>query len=624
MSIQYKYISEFKFAVIAVIVLLAAIGAYLLTLYFDSFSSNYFVDDFAMKIFAVRESAVSFLFRIAPFLLTIVIAITSLTINTYSGTFLDLLLKDKRIKFFIFYSLFYSVFHILIIFFIDSAFPSDSIAIEDFYIEHFCVYLVDFILASFNILLTLYTAYKVFQYSWPGTLKRKFLKNIRVTLLEVEKKPLSTPEEINKFKKELNQQIGLFINLLLKAIKSKDYDSTRDTLNDIGEIWKEIVSYTNESEREQNDYEFREKLKDITNENPDLELEFDYAGDVYEIGLSKIAHVFSDSFEIAFSNGEYYVCEIILESVFDLTSLEKLNNDDIRKNLKILVDIFSISLRFDKKGQTAFFTEKTLEYINEVYTKTDFKDFDIYYDLLLVCLKLDDSKILKETLVHFEKIFNVKSNDDVILYKDTITQFQGTLIYCLKNKRMKCFAELLRFFVIGDLKIDILNKTFSEKIITSEVELDILQEFIDVLSENTTHSNQTYNSENYLKVKMYILWYSYYLLQCRISKERISPKNQNLEVPVSIKNKIPFELIRTVLLDIETHKSNWEKLFVGQESYYICKVAIELLDPKDYNKIQIEIEKYGQSEFLISIKEAAVPLKSRKLDLTSLIRFFIS
>jgi hypothetical protein len=587
---------------IAVISFVAAIGLYWLFRFFDTLPTNAFVNDFALNFSAIRGSTLNFLFKVAPFLLTIVIAMSSLTINLYSGTFLELLLTDKSIKFFISYSLFYLNFHILVIFFLDPLSPTDPEKLYNHYVENFNIYLLDFLLAFINSILTLYTAYKVFQNSWPITLKRKFLKNIRKTISQVEENPIVQQKELNNFKSELNQQIGLFINLLLKAIKSKDYDSTRDIIKDIGLVWGEIVSYTNDSKREEDDQQFREYLTRITNDFPDLGLQFDYAGDIYEIGLSKIAHVYSDAFEIAFSSGEYYICEIILESIFSLTKLEDINNEDIRKCLKIYVDLFDISLRIDKKGQTSFFAQQILSYVNTIYEEQNFKDFDLYYDIITICLKLDEPKILKETLLKFKEIFDEKLVNDA-LYKDTFSQFQGTFLYCLNNKRMKCFAELIRFFVIGGVNLNLINEVFSEKIVIIEEELELLQKFLDELTEDPSDVSTNYNRENYVRIKLYLIWYSYYLLQLRISRERIGTNYRNLKIPNTLKNKIPFDLIRTVLLDVETHESNWKKLFVGQQKYYFTKVAVELLNPEDYGKIENELNEYGSSEFLKKCKD---------------------
>jgi hypothetical protein len=604
--VKEKFITpilKLKFPKIAVIVAVAAICLFVILHFFDRVPTNAVVDYLNGKIFTIRESTLNFLFKVAPLLITIVIAISSLTFNTYSGTYLELFLNDKKIKFFITYSMFYLAFHILVIIFIHSSQPGNVKLLNNYLIENFIVYLIDFLLAAINGFFTIYTAYKVFQYSWPITLKQKFLTNIKNTLLEVENSPVVDKEQINLFKTEITQQIGLFINLMLKAIKSKDYDSTRDTLNDIALIWKEIVSYTNDTKRDQDDLDFTRILERVVNDHPDLGLQFDYAGDIYEIGLSKIAHVFSDSFEIAFSNGEYYICDIILESVYNLIHLDKINTEDIRKCLKIFVEIFNISLRFDKKGQTFYFSEKTLSYINNIYNETKFKDFDIYYDILIICLKLDDPNILKQVLSSFKEIFDSIVSTDEIPYKDTITQFQGTLFYCLKNKRMKCFAELIRFFVIGEINLDIVNQVFSEKIIIIKKDLELLQRLLDELTDTSSDVSNTYNSENYIRVKLFIIWYCYYLLQCRISKERIQNKYRKLVIPDKIKNKVPFEIIRTVLLDIETHQSNWKKLFVGQESFYFPQVAVELLNTAEHEKVKLEVDEYGNSELLKRAKE---------------------
>ncbi|USK48851.1 hypothetical protein LIT38_20290 [Bacillus sp. CMF12] len=606
-KVRISSLMDLSIIKIAALSFAAAIFLYFSFFFMDKLPSNYWVDNYASNFYSVRQSTLNFLFRAAPFFITIVVAITSLTINTYSGTFLELLINDKRIKLFISFSIFYLIYHIIVIFFVDSGLANQTEKLNDYYVKYFCIYFFDFLFALCNSLFTLYTAYHVFQYSWPLTLKKKFLKNITRTIGQVDNNFLVSEKELSNYKNDLSQHIGLFINLLNKAIKSKDYDSVRGTIKDISNIWTEIVSYTNESKKQKADEQFRALISEISQENTTLQLgfQFDFAGDVYDIGLSKIAHVYSDAFEIAFTNSEYYSCEIILESVYDLTKAEGINEEDIRKCLKILVNLFDISLRVDKKGQTSYFSSKILSLVSEIYyNRRGFKDFDIFYDLIFVCLILDDHKNLKEALYKFRESFNNEGINNEIHY-DTLRQFQSTFIFCLKNKKMKCYGELLRFFVIGKMNLEIFNGIISENIVIIDDDLDFLQELIEELSEPSSNNEINYNEEIYFRIKLYITWYSYYLLQCRISKERINYEHRDIDIPITIKGKMPFDLIRTLLIDLETHEKNWGKLFVNQEKYYFTQVAMQLIKPNECKNFDTEIKEYGASDYLNTCKNIA-------------------
>jgi len=566
----------------------------------DSFASNSFVDYLSMRINTLRLSTNNFLFKIAPFLITITIAITTLTINTYSGTYLSLIIKNRFTKSAIYFFSGYIVFHSLVIFFIDPSMNISNLSEEDHQVKYFVVYTTDFVLALISLFFVFYTAYKIFLYSWPATLKDQFTKDIKNTIRIMKKSSEQKTEnrdKIDTFNNDLNEKIGLFINLISKAIKSKDYDGVKDIFGNIKSLW--ILIVINKNEEKQN---FQEMAEKATQEEQQLDKSnqaklYEYAGDTYEIGLSKIAHVYSESFEIAFSNGEFHACEIIIDSVCDLAYLKDADQSDIRKCLKILLEIYYISLRFDKKGQTEFFTEKILSNVSKIYKKTNFISFEIYYDMVLYCLKLDEHKILKETLSYFKTSFIENSLGKKAVYESTVSIFHSTLIYSLKNKRMKCFAELIKFFVVENIDLKITNEIFSKKIILAKEKLDDFEDMYRELDEDYSVTDDNYYS-NYYNLKSYIIWYGYYLLQVRISPERIYEQSRDLCIPPEIKNKVSFEMIRTVLLDLETHRSKWNKLFIGQEEYYSCLVSSKLLEKGDFDKITKEISQFGESDYL--------------------------
>lgn len=614
----------------------------------DTLPSNSFVEDYGQRIFALRGSLLDFLLRIAPLFITVVIAISSLTVNSYTGTFLNLLLEDKTFKYLIIFTFSFICYHLLVVFSIGS--PNQ--VTSDFLIENFATYTGDLILGF------LYSSYicaaslHIFLYCSPKALKEKFLKEIETSIETINKEIYSLDKaELNTSHiHRLNNQIGLFTNLLMRSIKSKDYKDISNTIQDISMIWKEFVEYpkNDESRNSINEY-FHTQIREIelneTNMFPKkklkasseifpntktntaskkspnidkavkyriltdpkvklynqiiLELEkisgrkFKEKQKTFENCVNKLGQVFVDCFDVGFSQGEYFVCDEILKSLYKISESKDIHTEDIEKLFKIYNEIFEVTMRHDKKSQTTKYINSIMSYVNKIYNQhtTGINDFDVYYQFLITAANLNDSKVTKSILMKLRELLSKDEQN----YKDAIIQLKKILMHTLKFKRMKCFAELIRFTVVNQLNLDMINKVLAEGIIFED-NLENFQEFLDELADPATQQEVNYRKEIYYSVKLYIIWYSYYTLQLRISPRRIDKEYQDLQIPKNIAEEVPFEIIRTILLDVETHLDNWRKLFVTQEKYYFVKNTHLLLRPADRDLFCDEIEKFGETE----------------------------
>ncbi|MCU5344587.1 hypothetical protein OCB12_06325, partial [Bacillus cereus] len=263
------------------------------------------------------------------------------------------------------------------------------------------------------------------------------------------------------------------------------------------------------------------------------------------------------------------------------------------KLFKIYNEIFEVTMRHDKNSQTTKYINSIMSYVNKIYNQhtTGINDFDVYYQFLITAANLNDSKVTKSILMKLRELLSKDEQN----YKDAIIQLKKILMHTLKFKRMKCFAELIRFTVVNQLNLDMINKVLAEGIIFED-NLENFQEFLDELADPATQQEVNYRKEIYYSVKLYIIWYSYYTLQLRISPRRIDKEYQDLQIPKNIAEEVPFEIIRTILLDVETHLDNWRKLFVTQEKYYFVKNTHLLLRSADRDLFCDEIEKFGETE----------------------------
>ncbi|PHF91584.1 hypothetical protein [Bacillus wiedmannii] len=574
----------------------------------DTLASNSFVEAYGKRIFTLRGTLLDFLLRIAPLFITVVIAISSLTVNSYTGTFLSLLLEDKSLKYLILFTVSFMLYRLLVIFSIGA--PSQ--VTDGFLVENFVTYTADLILGFLYALYICGTSIHIFLYCSPEILKKKFLKQIKDSIATISEYIHSTSKErldiSNVYK--LNNQIGLFTNLLMRSIKSKDYKDISSTIRDIGEIWRDFVEYKeDDSARDSADEQFYAYIQEIIQNEKALNI----VGDgnlseetskekqkVFEQCVNKLGQVFVDCFDVGFSQGEYFVCDEILKTLYNISQTKDIQAEDIGKLFKIYNEIFEVTMRHDKKSQTTKYINEIMLYVNKIYKQhaEDIKDFNVYYQFLIIAVNLNEPKITKHILIKLHQLLTV----DEINYKDAIIQLKKILIHSLKFKRMKCFAELIRFTVVNDLRLNLINEVLSEGIIFEE-NLDDFQKLLDELSSSTDPQGVNYRRENYYAVKLYIIWFSYYNLQLHISPRRIDSEFHTLKIPRNIKYNVPFETIRTVLLDIETHLDNWRKLFVTREKHYFIENAFWLLKPVERGLFQTEIEEFGETKMLKKMLE---------------------
>ena len=625
---------------------------FILFRWMDTWSSNSFVEAYGLKIFTLRGTLLDFLLRIAPLFITVVIAISSLTVNSYTGTFLKLLLEDKSLKYLITFTLAYIFYHLLVVFVIGA--PSQ--ATDTFLIENFVTYTGDLILGFLYAFYICATSLHIFLYCSPEVLKRKFLTQIKASIETINEYIHSTSKEsfdITSIYK-LNNQIGLFTNLLMRSIKSKDYKDISSTIQDISEIWKDFVEYKEDDmARDSADKQFYAFIQEIkqnetsSNLGANLNLPssrvhktnltrnfkwfantsvpikyysfpsgnkehiittygnvseetFKEKQKVFEECVNKLGQVFVDCFDVGFSQGEYFVCDEILNSLYNISQTKDIQAEDIEKLFKIYNEIFEVTMRHDKKSQTTKYINEIMLCVNKIYKQhtEGIKDFNVYYQFLIIAVNLNDPKITKHILL---KLHQLLSGDE-INYKDAIIQLKRILIHSLKFKRMKCFAELIRFTVVNHLRLDLVNEVLAEGIIFEE-KLDNFQELLNELSNSIDQQGVNYRRENYYAVKLYIIWFSYYTLQLHISPRRIDPKFQTLTIHKNVKYNVPFETIRTVLLDVETHLDNWRKLFVTREKHYFIENSYLLLRPTERELFQTEIEKFGETKMLKKMLE---------------------
>ncbi|PGQ52662.1 hypothetical protein [Bacillus cereus] len=628
---------------------LIAVGVFFMLLrLLDTLPAYSFVEDYGHKIFAVRASLLDFLLRIAPLFITVVIAISSLTVNSYTGTFLNLLLEDKSLKNLVIFTFSYVFYHLLVVFFVGN--PSEIT--NDFLVGNFVTYTGDLIFGLLYSLFICTTSLHIFLYCSPRALKEKFLKEIKNSIKIINREiHLSDRDELNTSNVyRLNNQIGLFTNLLMRSIKSKDYKDISNTIQDISGIWKDFVEYPkNDSLRDlvnehfyaqiekiklnetntlpkktlkaNSKIIFTPKLKANSKIVPNIDGEIKYRivtnkklefyskiiseldklsgkaskekQKTFENCVNKLGQVFIDCFDVGFSQGEYFVCDEILKSLYKISETNDIQIEDIEKLFKIYSEIFEVTMRYDKKSQTTKYINLIMSYVNKIYNKhiDEINDFNVYYQFLIIAVNLNDAKVTKSILIKFRELLSKEAAN----YKDAIFQLKKILLHTLKFKRMKCFAELIRFTVVNQLNLDMINEVLAEGIIF-EKNLDNFQELLDELTDPTDQQGVNYRKEIYYSVKLYIIWFSYYTLQLRISPRRINQEYQNLQIPKNIVENVPFEIIRTILLDVETHLDNWRKLFVTQEKYYFVKNTYLLLRPADRDLFCDEIEKFGETE----------------------------
>lgn len=575
----YKTIKTILISIIATYFLFLLIHQYL-----DKTDSVDFFFNNAKSLYNLREVVLDILFRVAPFIVTIIIAITSLIINAYTGSFFAYLLREFEIKFLIIISFCFFTYHLLTIFTIPSPINHDEL------IEHLAILSFDLFFSFITLLVIIITCIHIFLYTSPSVLKNKLKKEIMFYLNKLQKNIGITSTNLKNDSKVLNQNISWFTNLLKNAVQSRDYHTIDSILMDLKEIWINLV-VQNSIEKELDDKKFKERIKKIKTED-DIEQFNEEQMKIFEDALEKLSSVYIDSFEFGLIKDEYYICEKIIVQLLEISTEENLLLEDIEQIFNVYIRLFNVIIQTkdnNKSYEILYLLLKKLEKIYE-FDKYEIKDFNVYYKLLYGCIRHSDVKKLNLVLDSFRVVF--KNSIERQLYKDTVIQIHRLIIQTLKFKEMKCFASLIRFCITRRLKLDIFNEVFTEKLHQDFLSMDLL------LLLNLRNNN--HREDTYLNLKAYFIFYSYYLLQKRISPDRILDEYLRNNLGLNgLKNRIPFDRVRTLLLDLETYIIYWDKLFVNQASYYFTRAADILVDKKCIKKnIKKELRVSGNNSLL--------------------------
>lgn len=606
------------FATQLVIFGLLAFAVFLLLKFFDSLPSNSFVEETATNFYSLREFILTLFFRITPFLVPITLATSSFMLNRYTEAFFGIVFQEPKVKTLIKVFVFYFVLHTCIVFSTPVPISEDH---NDYYINFFVTFVIDTLFASAALYFTVQTCIEVFTYTQPTRLIKAIKKQIRQHLNQLleylfENKTLIV-EDVIKYSHDLRNSIGTFTNLTVIAVKAKDYDTIKESIKTIGDVIWDSVSSSLVIKKETIN-EMREQiLKDCSDED-DVELLLDHRISLLRevtslsqaIAEQQIVQVYHDIFETAFSSKEFFACDEILTQLESMSLTRK--GVTIDKLFEIHSNLFGVVLSYNYHGYTIKYCKKITNNIKSIYQRSN-KDrqkrhiisYDIFFQLFKSCIDHNENKILKMVMDSFREEFLFEEMQDVRM--DVYKKLQRMGLYCLVEKKMSAFAELIRFLVTRDLDLFEMNNLYSDilpyKPSKDELTLNLLLMNIDTEDvDEYDHLFELAGDLKYLKIKFYMIFYSYYRLQNRISPDRISTYSTGMLVDEKARNKIPYYLVRTVLLDLETHIKNWDKLFVSQSSSYFVSTAFTLLKLDEVRFLSEESE-HEKSELLENLRE---------------------
>ncbi|WP_156112638.1 hypothetical protein [Halobacillus sp. BBL2006] len=555
-----------------------------------------FIEENNRSILSFRDNILLILFRFSPFIVSVVIAISSLTVNSFTGSFFANLISDNTLKVLIVYTLFYIIFHS----FTNWYYPTTGdLVVTD---NYSAIIFFDTTLALMNILLALVTSVHVFYYTWPKTLKDKFGKEIRKYIDKFDYTKNVNRSEIEENKRKLNRYIIWFTNLLSDSIKSKDFELIEDTILDMVDIWEYMISINATKQKQLDDLfeDMVDNTDDATIEEIDKLENAPFSG-VYKECLRNIQSVFRDAFEQGYREKDLFVCQVLLDNLVRLTKNGTgLNRDDINKVLDIYLSLYKISIK-EENDKYSNLSIKIMENTNLIYKSENYKiqDLNNIYWYLYYCITRGEDKYLKVALGYLQDILD-SSYVNKNVYERTINQLHELLLFSLKRKRMRCFANLIRFTVTSNLNLDIINKQMVSKIKQEDI-LDI-EEILDDLGFSNWSNLSKNDPDYYYNTKIFVVWRSYYLLQKIVSPDRIDQDYSQLSVS-QIKNKISFKTISTLIMDLETFITYWDELFIKQASHFFLLSCSEIVKKREINeKIDGLQQNIGNSEMICLLK----------------------
>ncbi|MGV7118841.1 hypothetical protein [Paenibacillus kyungheensis] len=566
------------------------------------------------SIYLLREFILNLFFRIVPILVPIVIGTSSLMLNRYTSAYFNLIFEDKKIRRLVQFCLSYLFFHVILIFHKSISYDLNTEQLQ----KTFFLQLTDTMLATLILGYAIYTSINIFLYSQPSKISTVILEkasDIAEYLKKDLKRGIKNEIKFNQNKIFLNRYISTFTNLLVIAVKSKDYETIKNNIEKIGNTTWDIIKELKNSDkdnfpkRKRNDLEFQSL---IINEANDLIKELEQLPPKFYI----------DTFESAFVNKEFYVCDEII-NYFNKNAI--VDTQNIEYILEIFPSLFKTSLSYNYHGYTSDYCEKIVDSCYDIYDKV-FKnkklilDYDVFLNLLKHSIYHRQFHILNIIMNRLQKVIKLYANDDKYIYENIV--YSG--IYCLEIKSMTCFSYLLRAMITFGFDIDKINNAFSS--IFSEEHLDIyIKEFNETIKEilfefsndiekdnfllalknveieyskkNIFDSNKT---KHYLYLKMYILFYSYYKLQLKISLDRIPEHCREVSTNLEFIKKIEvrYNFIRTLLLDLESHEKNWNSLFINQFEFYLIESVKEVFCVEEKALLQEELKLFSNSTYL--------------------------
>lgn len=542
------------------------------------------------------------LLRVAPSFIPIMIATTTLVINRYTGTLFQTILEDIWLKRLIVFYICYLPFHGGVI----GLTTSDTNSLP-----HFLLLCTELLLITIALLGTFGIGIKIFiDYTLPESLTQKFTDTIRDTTRELSQKidsQVLTEEQLKRLEfleKKLQQYIGWFINLFHNAIKTKDFINVTGTLTVINSIYKEL--YLKLQEQDEKSQESTPAFNEISYK-------------AFNNALEQLSRVYIETFETAFATKEFTSCKLVIEH------LERLKDVSSTPVINILPSLFQICLTYKHPNDSEVFSRDITKLLSKIYKDNDLLiDYSPFEKVISYCIDFKCPVILNETLDTLKEFLD-KLLSDKDEYKDFARILANQGIHCLRDKSMDCLAVLIRFLVTEKLNLGILNEVFSERIkvkkslsepLKSKI-LKYISSFIDkTRKDNPKDQNETsvyhkFNDEFefdidprqddvYLKLKFYVIWYSYYLLQNKISPDRIEIKN--LTINTEIRHSIQFCYLRTLMLDLETHIKKWDKLFILQSKKFLIQTIAKLLRETDVRTLYVEADEYQNVSLLKTLQ----------------------
>lgn len=578
-------------------------------MFLDWMTNQYYIRISADNVYRSRTLLLDLFFKVAPFMIPVVMATSSVMLNKYTVSYFNLTFQNKHVRRLFLVYIFYFSFHAAVATFSPIDTWEDK---NEYFIHYFGLFMCDTIFAFIAFSYSIFTSLEIFLFAQPNKLSLTIKENIsnatnQLNRLLFEYEKNDTKVRYNE--ELLSKSISMFTNLTVIAVKAKDYETIESNISTIGkDIWiamiRQPMSYKTEDEKEvrlaiiknltkdfkgfkgYTTHEENRRIAQLTDERIEG-IAADTRGLLRTVG-GRISNVYKDIYESAFASKEFFASERIISFLTEIT-------EDEKWVFETYVDLFEITLSYKYHGYTKDHCKKIISSVITLASNQKERDYDILYDLLKKCLEHDDTSALEETLVGIKRLLSSEDNDR--MRENIYRNLRDAGVYTLHKKRMECFAVIMRFLVTRNLNISEMNLVFSR--IYPPQASDRFEGIVAKLSYEEPSKLFSYEGDKkYLRLKFYVIFYSYYLLQQRISRDRISATNRGVGLDSHVYKNIPFDLLRTLILDLETHKENWEKLFVSQSEYYFVETIFNLFKPEEIGLLKEEITQFDHIELM--------------------------